>query len=212
MRTTWKSILPLVALLACGRGEEPVRQRAATVRRDTASDPRSVTDPQAVQILTTIDQARQIAAQVVRTKSENEAVLEYARVVMSDHAAMTAVLDSVLAAAGQKVGDHPLSLQLRMAAEQFAAQIAARDTGVNNAYIAREVADHERALQLFTAVLLPNAQNPHLKNALEQIAPAYHAHLQRARQIRAERQTSAARAPAPAREPLLGRPRRDTIR
>jgi predicted outer membrane protein len=207
-------LLLVAVLIACGREEKPTQARRGPARQDSTPASQGISDPQAVQILEAIDRARLIGARAVGQKSANEAVLEYARVMMADHGAITRALDSVLTAAGQKVGDHPLSMQLHFSAEQFASDIAVRDTGINNSYLAREVADHERALQLITGAFLPNAKNPQLKNTLEQIVPAYHAHLQRARAIQAERRTAVAGRPVRAapREPLLGRPRRDTIR
>src|SRR5262245_58750788 len=215
-RTRIHSVLLVTMLIACDRAEKPTPAPRRTAQQESAAASRGISDPQAVQILEAIDRARLIGAQAVRLKSENKPVLDFARVMWDDHSAITKALDSVLTAAGQKVGDHPLSPQLRMSAEQFAADLATRDTGVNNAYLAREVADHERALQLITGAFLPNAKNPQLKNTLEQIVPAYHAHLQRARELQTERRSAATARPRPVRavprEPLLGRPRRDTIR
>jgi predicted outer membrane protein len=211
MRTT--SALLLIALLACNRGDADRAARSDSVPRPSAPAP-SYSEPQVVQILRSIDQARLSGAQAVSQISQNESVLEYARVVSADHQAMSLVLDSLLRTAGQAPAEHALSQQFAFGAQQFALELAQRDTGVNNAYLAQEIRDHERALQLLQGVLIPSAKSPLLKSALEQILPAFHAHLQRAREILATRISAPPRGTpaAPAAERESNAPARSTPR
>jgi putative membrane protein len=186
--------LPLIALLAgaCKRGGDDAAVRPDSVAGAPARPAAPFTEPQAVQILRTIDQARLSGAQAVATKSRSESVLEYAHVISSDHRAMTALLDSLLAATGQTPADHALVRQFATAATTFATELAARDTGVNNSYLAQEVRDHERALQLLQGGLIPSARSPQIRTLFQQLVPAYHAHLQRAQEILSQRTTTAA--------------------
>ncbi|MGH7472252.1 MAG: DUF4142 domain-containing protein, partial [Longimicrobiales bacterium] len=195
MRATPLFWLLLLAACRGGDDERAARPDSAAARPGPAAS--AYTEPQVVQILRAIDQARVTGAQAVSQKSQNESVLEYARVVSADHQAMGMVLDSLLRIANQAPAEHALSLQFATGAQQFALELSQRDTGVNNAYLAQEIRDHERALQLLQGALIPSTQSPQLKSTLEQIVPAFHAHLQRARDILAERVAGPPRTSAP---------------
>ena len=118
------------------------------------------TEPQAVQILLAIDRARLSGANAVGTKSENEVVLQYAQVMKADHAAMSALLDSLMSKTGQTPAENTISPPFTDGAQLFAMELTQRDTGINNSYLANEVRDHERALQLLQGALIPSAKSP----------------------------------------------------
>jgi putative membrane protein len=203
MRNTFVILLlPTVLLLGgCGRDEAETgapRTTAAPPTEKTDSTPRAIfPEAEAVSVLLTIDSARRANARVARDRSQNENVLEYARVMLVDHRAISQLLDSLLAATGQTPAENALTQELRTSNEQFVTELMARDTGFNNAYIAQEVSDHERALILLDTALIQSARTPQVKTILEQLRPAFEAHLQRAQQILAARRAAAA-APRPA--------------
>jgi putative membrane protein len=212
-------LLLAVTLAACkGDQDQPKGQaKGPATQRPTATAPRPVyPEPEAVQVVQAIDSARIASARAARDRSQNEAILEYARVMISDHRAIRRVLDSLLTATGQSGSENSLSEEIRAANEHFVTELIARDTGFNNAYIAQEINDHERALVLLDTALIPSARNAQIKTALEQLRPAFEAHLQRAQQILTARQAAAARAaaeprPAPVVTPTVVVPPPDTI-
>jgi putative membrane protein len=192
-------LLITVTLAACkGDDNQPKGEaKGPTAQSPAASAPRPVyPEPEAVQILQAIDSARIASARAARERSQNDAILEYARVMIADHRAIRRVLDSLMTATGQTASDNSLSEEIRVANEHFITELMARDTGFNNAYIAQEINDLERALVLLDTALIPSARNAQVKTTMEQLRPAFEAHLQRAQQIRAAREAYAARAAA----------------
>ena len=198
----------VVALLACNRGadddvpETTSAGAAAPGDSVAAAPPEPVfPEPEAIQVLRVVDSARINSARAVREISQSESILEYARVMIVDHRAIGAMLDSVLAAKQQTPADNAVSIDLRNANQQFVTELLARDSGVNNAYIMQEIDDHERVLQLLDSAVIPSARSPEVKTLLERLRPAFDAHLQRARVILAARR-AAASGTAPARPPV----------
>lgn len=201
----------VVALLACNRGNdddvpETTSGAAAAPGDSVAAAPEPVyPEPEALQILRVADSARINSARAVREISQSESILEYARVMIVDHQAISALLDSALAAKQQTPTDNAVSMELRNADQQFVTDLLARDSGVNNAYIMQEIYDHERILQLLDSAVIPSARSPETKTLLERLRPAFDAHLQRARVILAARRAAAsgvAPASPPARPPV----------
>jgi putative membrane protein len=202
-------VLALALLSGCKGDQEEAQTTRSTAARaqPTDSGPRAIyPEGEALKVLLTIDSARMVSARVARDRSQNENVLEFARVMLVDHRAISQLLDSLIVATGQTAADNALTQELRSANEQFVTDLMARDTGFNNAYIAQEVSDHERALILLDTALIQSARNPQVKAILEQLRPAFEAHLQRAQQIQAARRAAAAAAPRPAPSPVLGTP------
>jgi putative membrane protein len=200
------SLILVAALLACNRGDDDVpdaRSPATGAPGDSgAAAPQPVyPEPEALQVLRVVDSARINSARAVREISQSEAILEYARVMIVDHRAIGALLDSTLAARQQSPADNAVSTELRNANQQFIAELLARDSGVNNAYIIQEINDHERVLQLLDSAVIPSARSPETRTLLERLRPAFDAHLQRARVILAARRAAAERATEPSARP-----------
>jgi putative membrane protein len=202
----WKTRLVLAVLitvLACGGdddgGTREQAQRPAA-QRDTVRQP-VYPEAEAAQILRAINAGEVAASRIARERSQNLDILRYARVMISDHTAMTQLLDSIVPAISDSV--NPVSRTLSQEAAQLADTLRALEGGFNNTYIQTQVAAHEQALLLLDTALIPSARNPQLKKLLQDLRPAMVAHLQRARQIWAERQASGLAAstarPAPAR-------------
>ena len=201
----------VTALIACNRDNDDEAPGAPTTSASVPADsvpaaPEPVyPEPEALQVLRVVDSARINSARAVREISQSESILEYARVMIVDHRAIGAILDSVLAAKQQIPTDNAVSIDLRNANQQFITDLLARDSGVNNAYIMQEIDDHERVLQLLDSAVIPSARSPEVKTLLERLRPAFDAHLQRARAILAARRAAAsgtAPAPTPARPPV----------
>ena len=204
----------LVLLPACDRDKKDDRPAQTQARQAPAPKPVTYAEPEVVGILHAIDTTRIANGLAVRERSESESVLEFARVMRIDHRAMRALLDSILGTTNQTRAENAFATQLRTSGEQFLSELIAVDTGFNNKYIAREIADHELAIALMDTVLIRSATTPALKSALEQLKPAYQAHLQMAHEIRAAREAAAARRAAqaaPAVVPDTPRPRTDTL-
>lgn len=205
---------------ACGKDDEEAGTEQPTANRPTARRDSIARKPiypegEAAQILRALNAHEIAAARVARERSQNDEILRFASVMLSDHRAMTELLDSILP---------PISDSTNAESRQLVTTSAAAvdslwkiEGGFNNTYIEAQVRDHERALILLDTALIPSARNPQLKKLMQDLRPAVLAHLQRARQIYSARmanpelRTPAKPAPRPRPQeptgpPLLGDP------
>lgn len=191
MRWTTKLVLAvLITALACGDDDdEGGRQQPdrPAAQGDTVRKP-VYAEAEAAQILRVINAGEVETSAIARERSQNLDILRYARVMISDHTAMTALLDSLVQPVSDSV--NAVSRTLSQEAAQLADTLRALEGGFNNTYIQRQIAAHEQAVLLLDTALIPSARNPQLKKLLQELRPAMVAHLQRARQIWAERQAS----------------------
>ncbi|HSL70386.1 MAG TPA: DUF4142 domain-containing protein [Longimicrobiales bacterium] len=208
-------ILPLI-LAGCGGSEEEEPRPASPPAVTAEPEPRQPTtypEHQAVQIMHVIDSARIAIARAVRDQTGSEVIAEFARVLIVDHRAITALLDTALVNSGQLPADNAVSEAMRAETQQFIEQLMTRDTGLNNGFLAHEIREHEHALQLLDTTIIPSARDTAIKGTLERIRPAFEAHLQQARRILAAREAAARRETEPGSSvPVTPRQRPDTIR
>ena len=182
--------LVMATAAACGRDkeeDEPDRPQGnqPAARADSVARKPVYPEPEAVQILRVLNAHEVATGRVARERSQNDDILRYAAIMISDHRAMTALLDSLLP---------PISDSINAESRQLAATSAAAvdslwkiEGGFNNTYIEQQVRDHERALLLLDTALIPSARTPEVKKLLQDLRPAVVAHLQRARQIHTAR-------------------------
>ncbi len=192
----------VLAAGACGGDDDDnatERRPANRLAARADSTPRGPVYPEAeaAQILRAINVNEVEVARVARERSQNDDILRYATVMISDHGAMTQLLDSLVQPISDSVNAE--SRALREAGTQLVDSLWKIEGGFNNTYIQQQIVAHEQALLVLDTALIPSARNPQLKKLLRDLRPAVVAHLQRAQQIWAERQASgAAAATAPA--------------
>ena len=211
-------VLVAIALAACGGDdEEPNEDQPRTnqpaARRDSVVRKPVYPEAEAAQIFRALNAHEIAAARVARERSQNDDILRFASVMVSDHSAMTALLDSILPPISDSVNAESRNL--------VTASVATVDSlwkiegGFNNTYMAQQVRDHERALMLLDTALIPSARNAQLKKLMQDLRPAVIAHLQRAKQIYSARMANpelrnppkpAPRRQEPSGPPLLGEP------
>jgi predicted outer membrane protein len=183
----------LVLTSGCkGKKEEsaPARTGAPKPAAQAPAKPR-FSESEAAQILLAVDSDRIASATAVRGLSQSEAVLEYVRVMLADHQAASALIESLLARSGTAPTDNTTSQLIRQETQQFVTQLLARDSGINNSYLSHEVQNHEKALMLLDTALIPSAQDSALKLTLQQLRPMFEAHYQQARRIQDARAAAA---------------------
>ena len=190
-------VLICVQAVSCKR-EEKDGAPAPTARGPrVAPEPRPQTvvpEPEAFHILLTLDSSRIASANALRELSQSETVLEFARVVTADHRAVWRMLFGLTRATGTAPTDNVASQTVRQGTEQFVTELMARDSGINNTYLAHEVREHEQTLMLLDTTLIPSARDTALRTMLLQIRPMLEAHVQQARRIQAARDEAARRA------------------
>jgi putative membrane protein len=217
VRAVWALAL---GVAACGGDDEKAaddqpQANQPAARRDSVVRMAIYPEAEAAQILRAINAHEIATGRVARERSQNDEILRYASVMISDHRAMTELLDSLLPPISDSINAE--NKQLVTSSALVVDSLWKIEGGFNNTYIERQVLDHERALVLLDTALIPSARNPELKKLLRDLRPAVAAHLKRARQIYTARMADPALrnptvpAPRPKREeptgpPLIGEP------
>src|SRR5215469_7648028 len=132
-------------------------------------------------------------AKIALTKSKNKEVRDFAQQMITDH---EAVLKSVIELAG-KLNLTPVENETSQSLKDKSVETTAKLNGLhgeafNKFYIDNEVAYHKLVIDAVSGVLIPSAQNPQLKSALEGAQPLLVGHLEHARNVQATVDPSAA--------------------
>jgi putative membrane protein len=85
--------------------------------------------------------------------------------------------------------DNPTSKALKEAGDKNLAHLKTlKGAAFDKAYVDNEVAYHQQVLDAVDKVLIPSAKHPDLKALLVKVRPAFVAHLEHARHLRADLQ------------------------
>ena len=137
----------------------------------------AINDAQIAHIAYTAGAIDVTAAQQALNKSHNKAVIEFAKEMARDHAAVN---DQALALA-KKLGvtpqDNPTSQSLAKGAADEQVKLAALSgAAYDKAYADNEVAFHKAVLAALDGTLIPATQNAELKSLLETGSKLFHSH------------------------------------
>lgn len=142
-----------------------------------------VTDPQIAAIVVAANQVDIDAGRFAAEKSRNTEVKRFAETMITDHAAVNKSAVDLVTKLKVSPEENETSRALKAGGEKnLTALRGLEGSEFDKAYIDHEVAYHEQALD---AVLIPNAQNRELKGLLVKVRPAFVAHLEHARHLRA---------------------------
>jgi predicted outer membrane protein len=171
-------VLLAAALVACNRGDDGDDVETTNARRDTTpgARPALFSEAEAIGVLHAISDAEMAMARVARERSQNDAVLGYAGVMLADHGAFKEAFSA-------PARDNALSTRIRAAGDSIAQGLASLQGGLNNTYIEEQIKAHQEALQLLDTAIVPSVRDTAIKNLLTQARPTIVAHLQRAMQI-----------------------------
>lgn len=182
----------LALLAACGGGDDDVDAGMVsdTVMNDTAAPAGTAVVPmpdgEIVAVLSAADSSEILPSQLAAERAENAQVKEYARMMVRDHG----ILEDSMAALAQQnaITPAPNAMSQQMAAQtQSTVQSLQGLSGAafDSAYVAWMVQSHQTALDALDQRLLPAAQNPQLRAAIEQkVRPTVQTHLQQIQQLR----------------------------
>jgi putative membrane protein len=200
MKKTMLSLMMLVALTACGGGQDEGQAGGDTATMDTttAAAPAegtaqapaaapgggAVTDPQIAGIVVAANEVDIAAGELAQSKAANPQVKEFAQRMITDHSGVNKAASDLVTKLGVTPEESPVSQQLRQGGEQNRSNLQGQSgAAFDRAYIAQEVAYHQAVLDAINNTLIPNAQNAELKALLQQTAPAVQAHLEHARKL-----------------------------
>lgn len=117
--------------------------------------------------------------------SDNPDIKAFARRMLNDHGQMLAVARALVTDGEIAPSDNRLALELRGASvEQRDSLKTLTGQAFDNAYIANEIAYHERLLNLIDEELLSRARNDQLRELIETMRPVISAHLAHAERLR----------------------------
>lgn len=179
-----------IALAAGACGGESAEESAESSATDSVTPsrtagPAAMTDAQIVALLSVADSSEILPSQLAETQGEAPEVKQYAQMMIRDHGALEDSLTSMARANGLTPEQNPTSQQMRAEAQATMQSLRSLNgAAFDSAYVAAMVASHQTALAAIDSQLLPAAQNPQLRAALEQkFRPAVAAHLQQAQRL-----------------------------
>jgi len=171
-----KSLFALALTLGLGSLASVHAQQAAP----------AINDAQIAHIAYTAGAIDVTAAKQALSKSHNKAVIEFAKEMARDHAAVN---DQALALAkklGVTPADNATSQSLAKGAAAEQTKLAALSgAAYDKAYAANEVAFHKAVLAALDGTLIPATQNAELKSLLETGSKLFHEHQMHAEHLAA---------------------------
>ncbi|MFL6352019.1 MAG: DUF4142 domain-containing protein [Bryobacteraceae bacterium] len=145
------------------------------------------TDPQIVGIVVAANQIDIDHAKLALSKSKNKEVRDFAQQMVTDHSALQKSVSDLGAKLNVTPADSDTSKSLKSQADETTQKLnALKGKAFDKAYIDDEVAYHKAVINAVSSVLIPNAQNPELKSALQGAAPAFQGHLEHAQKLQAD--------------------------
>ena len=149
-----------------------------------AADGAGPSDAQIAHIAYTAGRLDVAAGRQALAKSRNEAVREFARTMVRDHAAVNDQALALLRKLGVAPEANATSEALTRQAEEQARRLGGLSgAAFDKAYVENEVAYHQQVLDAIDKVLLPSAQNEELKGLITKVRPAIAAHLDHAKML-----------------------------
>ena len=126
------------------------------------------------------------AGKLAKSRAQNPQVKQFAQQMVKDHSAMNTELAKNL---DLKLMDNDESQRIRQDALDSLEQLEGmQGADFDKAYIDKQVMMHEEVVAMMQDKLIPNAQSPKLKAALDKAAPKVQSHLKMARQLQSSMQ------------------------
>jgi len=151
-----------------------------------AAAAQSINDAQIAAIVVTANQVDIDAGQLAASTAADGQVKQFGRQMVKDHEGVNA---SAVALAGKlKVTpeDNPTSQSLKTGgAENIAHLKTLKGAAFDKAYVEHEIAYHEQVLAAIDKTLIPGVKNAELKALLVKVRPAFVAHMEHAKQLKA---------------------------
>jgi putative membrane protein len=145
-----------------------------------------VNDAQIASIVVTANQVDIDAGKLATSKATDDDVKAFARLMVSDHTAVNKSATDLAAKLRVTPQDNPTSQSLEADGKKSIAHLKTlKGAAFDQAYIDREVAYHQQVIDALDKTLIPGATNGELKALLVKVRPAFVAHLEHAKRLRA---------------------------
>jgi putative membrane protein len=183
MKLRISKVVAFAAAVACVAAFSPIAQAQAA-----GAPP---TDPQIVGIVVAANQIDIDYGKLALSKAKNKEVRDFAQQMVTDHSALQKSVFDLGAKLNVTPADSDTSKSLKSQSEDTTRKLKAlKGKAFDKAYIDNEIAYHQAVINAVSTVLIPNAQNPELKSALEGAAPLFQGHLEHAQKLQADLQGS----------------------
>jgi putative membrane protein len=143
-----------------------------------------IDDAQIAAIVVTANQVDVDAGELAVATSVNPKVVEFARLMITDHRGVNQSATALVTKLGVKPVPSATSASL---AEGGAANLERlrklQGSEFDRAYVEHEVAYHRQVIEAIDGTLIPGAANAELKALLVKVRPAFDAHLDHARML-----------------------------
>ena len=144
------------------------------------------TDPQIAAIVVTANQVDIDAGKLATTKAHAKEVKAFAQQMITDHTGVNKQATELVAKLKVKPEDNDTSRSIKQGGDENLAKLKKlKGAEFDRAYIDHEVTYHQTVIDALDQTLVPNAKNEELKALLVKVRPAFVAHLEHAKSIRA---------------------------
>ena len=159
---------------------------AALVGMPLAAAAQAPNDAQIAAIVVTANQVDIDAGRLAESKAHNPEVKAFGKQMVTDHTGVTKQATDLAARLSLKPEDNPTAQSLKATGEKNLANLKdLSGAAFDRAYVDHEVAYHQQVIDALDKTLIPNAKNAELKALLVKVRPAFVAHLEHAKQVRA---------------------------
>jgi putative membrane protein len=146
----------------------------------------TVNDAQIASMVVTANQVDIDAGKLAASRATRDAVKKFAQQMVTDHTAVNKSAVDLVTRLKVTPQDNPTSQSLKEGGDKNLARLKAlAGAAFDKAYIDNEVAYHQQVLDALDKVLIPSATNAELKALLVKVRPAFVAHLEHAKSLRA---------------------------
>jgi len=143
-----------------------------------------IDDAQIAAIVVTANQVDIDAGKLAVEKSKNPDVVEFARLMITDHTGVNEAATALVTRLGVTPKENPTSASLKQAGDENLARLRKLEgAAFDIAYVEHEVAYHEQVIAAIDGTLIPGATNAELEALLVKVRPAFDAHLEHARAL-----------------------------
>ena len=143
-----------------------------------------LSDPEIASVAVTANQIDINNAKIAKQKSKDAAILKFAQTMYDDHSAVIKQAVALVTKLKVTPKNNAVSKKLLSDAARTQKDLRAKSgKDFDRAYIDNEVAYHKAVIAAINDLLIPQSQNAELKKFLQDVIPAFNAHLEHAEMV-----------------------------
>lgn len=150
-----------------------------------------LSDPEVAHVAVTANAIDVDLAKFAQARTRTPAVRQFAQTMITDHNAVNAQAAALAKKLGVTPADNAVSQSLQTGAADARKKLESLEgTAFDRAYMDREVGYHQAVLDALDKLLIPTTENAELKQLLVAVRPAIAEHLEHAKHLRSELNSS----------------------